>query len=659
MDPQHRLYVPLKFLFDTITKKLTTTCLLLFVAGLVFFFSWPFMTKNAYFSENALAVGHHAPKYEYEDSQYALQVSRDLKQAFIQGGKSEALIFLERTLNNFGLETKRHPYKIKREFLNGTATIRGTNLYGTVRAPRGSGKESIVLTAPLSQDKCDNMGLAVSLLKVINSFKWLHHDFILVISDDGGFSNQWSGEYAFIHSPVITTGRMRECITLDFDDFSFHQMAVVTEGVNGDVPNLDLVNTLIWIARHNDLSITLFQDGPPTSEDVHANGRAKHVPLPIYLYSNAIHAIEPLVDKFLSHHIRSILSIDEYYYKESKSRFVSSSIILLHNVYNSLLGVGTGPHAWFRQKMTHSITLTNAKTIPSGADYRHYRNPTANIKNVAKTVEGVFRSMNNLIEELHQSFFLYFMDSSVTYYGFEHYLPNLGVMGAPLIIQFVGNFYISDRKRPIHSALVVASSILCGFAVYVTPVVLTKLMGIRDLNQFLIGYVSTVIGSVLVMFCVIFPSIDRFYRVSLEQDKNENKTTEWRTLKAIAVGYTCFTMGVLLVFNAALYMASTVYIFCLCLCVNHIHNGRWSIVKVVQFLLLIVSSPFSVVACLLYGRSYYLGDSVQSQLESLYNGGVVDVYGNVLYITSTVVIVPVWLVFVKLVIDSIRKKIVE
>jgi hypothetical protein len=641
MDPQHRLYVPLKFIFDRVTRHLTLSCLLLFAAGLLWFLSWPFLSRNAYFSENALAVGHHSPKYEYDDAQHALRISAELKQFFQKGGKEEMLRHLEHTLHNYGLETKRHEYLINRNFFNGTVKVRGTNLYASLRAPRGSGKESIILTAPLDAAKCDNMGLAVSLMRVMSTFKWLHHDFILVISDDGGIKSLKTGELAFIDSQIISTGRKRVAITLDFENFMFEKMAVLTEGVNGEVPNLDLVNTLIWLARHNDLSITLFEDVPRADGKM----RIKNLPLPIYLYHKLLSTIDTFLDKLIKN---KRLPIDEYKYRSVKDKFISGSMTLMQHVYNQLLGIPTGAHAWFRQRVTHALTLTNAK---GPFDPNLSRQSFVNIKNVAKTIEGTFRSMNNLIEELHQSFFLYFLDSPVTYLGFEHYLPNLVLIGAPLIIQFVGNYFLSQKSRTVHSILLVVCAILCGFATYISPYWIVRL-GV-DTPRLLATWLLSIITFAFMLFSLVFPAIDVAYDSMLG---NKKSLTEWRTLKAMAVGFSCFTMGVLVVFNTALYIASAFYLFLLCLCINTLDNERNFVLKLLQLISLVILSPFLVVTSLVLGRQYWLGDAISDQLKFLFEGGVVDIYTNSLYVTLTVVVLPVWLIFVKLVIDSMHKR---
>ncbi|MFN4151988.1 MAG: hypothetical protein ACK4IX_13695, partial [Candidatus Sericytochromatia bacterium] len=131
------------------------------------------------------------------------------------------------------------------------------------------------------------------------------------------------------------------------------------------------------------------------------------------------------------------------------------------------------------------------------------------MKNVAKTVEGTFRSLNNLIEELHQSFFLYFLDSPVTYLGFEHYLPNLGLIGAPLIVQFIGNYFLSEKNRTVHSILLVIGSILCGFSTYVTPFWLQKVIVYQ--NTFIITWLTSIVTFVFILFSIVFPAIDSTY----------------------------------------------------------------------------------------------------------------------------------------------------
>ena len=50
-------------------------------------------------------------------------------------------------------------------------------------------------------------------------------------------------------------------------------------------------------------------------------------------------------------------------------------------------------------------------------------------------MEGIMRSLNNLLERFHQSFFFYLLPSTDRYVSIGVYLPPFGVLCLPIIIK--------------------------------------------------------------------------------------------------------------------------------------------------------------------------------------------------------------------------------
>jgi glycosylphosphatidylinositol transamidase len=257
------------------------------------------------------------------------------------------------------------------------------------------------------------MQMGLALMRCFSRAKWLHHDLIFVIVDQT--DKQWAGDEAFMTSQEIPTGKKREAILLDFDTFNFHSLGILTEGFNGELPNLDLVNTAVRLAQYSGVEgISLFK------YDHHSDNPRLNIPYPVYLYYRLLKSIREFISKLFGIPKHRII----------EDRIFDKSITIMHHAYNQLIGLGTGGHSWYRKYSTHGITLTNANGKAVVSKGRRF-----NMIAIGKVVEGIVRSMNNLIEELHQSFFLYFMDSTMTYYGFEHYMPDLLAIIAPIIFQ--------------------------------------------------------------------------------------------------------------------------------------------------------------------------------------------------------------------------------
>src|SRR5690606_16558102 len=143
---------------------------------------------------------------------------------------------------------------------------------------------------------------------------------------------------------------------------------ILTEGFNGALPNLDMVNVIVFYASHYQLPISLFEND---------------------------------------------------WVKDPNMNLLFKRLLTLwHHILNQLLSVPTGVHGIFRRESIHAVTITNEKS-------KQYKK--GNIRNnmfiIGSVIEATIRCLNNLLEELHQSFFLYFLDGMRTYMGFESFMP--------------------------------------------------------------------------------------------------------------------------------------------------------------------------------------------------------------------------------------------
>lgn len=59
----------------------------------------------------------------------------------------------------------------------------------------------------------------------------------------------------------------------------------------------------------------------------------------------------------------------------------------------------------------------------------------ANDSDYYRVIEGVLRSLNNLLERLHQSFFLYLLPATDRYVSIGLYMPPFGLIVLPLLLK--------------------------------------------------------------------------------------------------------------------------------------------------------------------------------------------------------------------------------
>jgi hypothetical protein len=324
--------------------------ILLFLASIGFLLSWPYQAKNAYFSENALSVGSAEERFYMSKS--------------------------DQSFESLGLEVFKTNITLQAKW----------------RAPRGNGKESILLGATHTPE---NEQLLTSIMKHIVNAKWLHHDIIIFLyKENAEFDPSFSSH-----------GIIRQAIFLDFDSFDFAKILIGTEGYNGQLPNLDFLNTAVWYLTKNGFPVD---------------------------FSKRDFSVGPKYDT------------------------------LIHHFWNLLKSEPTGRHADFRKYGTHALTLRGLGVSDS----------KQNMENIGSALIGTIRCLNNLIEQLHHSYFQYFMINSHQFMGFDEFLPNLLMfMGSVLFLIQFDALKITMDMIPI-VLVVVASLLISQTRIYILYILL-------------------------------------------------------------------------------------------------------------------------------------------------------------------------------------------
>jgi GPI-anchor transamidase subunit GAA1 len=169
------------------------------------------------------------------------------------------------------------------------------------------------------------------------------------------------------------SGALQGAVCIDYPfDHRFETLHVAYDGINGQLPNLDLFNTAVSIASG--------QMGIGTS----IQGMHKH---------------------------------DDSYQQRLYT--------LIRGMSSQALGHATGPHSVFMPYHIDAITLT---TIGEG-----WQDEMA----LGRTVESICRSLNNLLEHLHQSFFFYLLMQSNRFVSIGTYLPSAMAVAAGFTIMAI------------------------------------------------------------------------------------------------------------------------------------------------------------------------------------------------------------------------------
>lgn len=287
---------------------------------------------------------------------------------------------------NDGLETifKNIGLKVGRQNFTYTASGRayaGENIYAILQAPRGDATEAIVLVAAWRNVRGElnrrGVALLLTLARYFRRWSLWSKDIILVVTPDSLAGPQaWVDAYhdahdtRYIDSLPLKSGALQGAIALDYtQETRFASVHIVYDGINGQLPNLDLINSVVNIAGG--------QMGIGVS-----------------------------IQEMWSHN-------DGY---EDRLR------TMLRGMMKQGLGVASGPHSCFIPYHVDAITL------------RPYGDGWQDEMAMGRVVEGTFRSLNNLLEHLHQSFFFYLLMHKDRFVSIGTYLPSAMLIAANFTI---------------------------------------------------------------------------------------------------------------------------------------------------------------------------------------------------------------------------------
>lgn len=273
----------------------------------------------------------------------------------------------------------------------------GENVYAMLKGPRADATEALVLMAPMRNmaNEINHSGVALTMTMARYFRRWSlwSKDILFVITDDSIAGPQaWVDAYHDQHPSgvddlEIKGGALQGAVALDYPagpaGHRYDRLHVIYDGVNGQLPNLDLVNTLIEIMQG--------QVGISTSVQQMHNHDGRYE-----------HRLETL--------LRGLLSQG--------------------------LGQASGPHSPFMRYHVDAVTL---QTVGSG-----WHDEMA----LGRVVEGGFRSLNNLLEKLHQSFFLYMLLDARSFVSIGTYLPSAMLVAVNFTIAAIALWIQTGYPNP-------------------------------------------------------------------------------------------------------------------------------------------------------------------------------------------------------------------
>lgn len=299
--------------------------------------------------------------------------------------------------------------------------------YGILSAERSDGTEGLVFAAPFltMSGRANTCGISYVLAaaKQYKTYRFWARDFVLLFPGIGGASNseivgaveEWLKSYHQVGASVsLSAGALQAGIFVEFDseDCStfFGDPEIYLEGPNGLLPNLDLPNTLVMIERH----------------------RAGNMRLcPKESFWHRIWTLAP------GNYLRSVVHATGMLFRQA-------------------FGYPNYSHGPALKYSIDSITIAY-RAIPKG-DESEFAD-----RSLFEVPELAFRSLSNILEHLHQSFFFYILTGSENYVSIANYIA----IGALPIIALLLSFLVGPfGEFTLASVSVTAVVIANAFCVW-------------------------------------------------------------------------------------------------------------------------------------------------------------------------------------------------
>ena len=345
-------------------------------------------SRRTYISENALLPGQVHTYFAGSDQNvfraYKHEVDRLLDKSNVEVNDK-----LESILRDVGLKTARQNFT----YTSSGTVHSGENLYALLRAPRGDATEAIVLVAawrnPAGAPNRNGVALALTLARYFRRWSLWSKDIVLLLPPDSLAGPQaWVDAYHDAHdtrrvaSLPLKSGALQGALALDYArEGRYESVHVVYDGVNGQLPNLDLINSVVNIAGGQmGMGVSLQEMWASSSSSAHGHGQDG--------YADRVR-------------------------------------IMLRGMLRQGLGASTGAHSCFMPYHVDAVTLS-----PHGDGWQDEMA-------LGRVVEGTFRSLNNLLEHLHQSFFFYLLMHRERFVSIGTYLPSAMLVAANFTIMAV------------------------------------------------------------------------------------------------------------------------------------------------------------------------------------------------------------------------------
>lgn len=393
-------------LTKALLKYYHSICILFYLVGITCFLALASreVNNNTYFSENALLAG--LVKSEFRDDSLARLYYNELQDEMKKYSDSLPYPWLIAKFQQIGLDTYTHNFSLH-PVLGKSNKFSGKNIYGILRAPRAASTESLILSVPYRPPSSPHLTTAPSIAMLLafanfaSKEKYWAKDIIFLITEHEQLGIQaWLEAYHQVQcgTGVLDrgdldgrAGAIQAAINLELHSVKIAHIDIKIEGLNGQLPNLDLFNLVTKIC---------------TKERVFNTFKMR----------------------------------ENKEFRNAFDDWIYSFNTMFSMVTSQATGIPDGNHGLFHRFGIESVTIEGHQYKGKGNNWK------VDYLIVGRILEGVFRSLNNLLEKFHQSFFFYLLTSSNRYVSIGHYFPAISALAGVLYLQACAKWCNLQKK---------------------------------------------------------------------------------------------------------------------------------------------------------------------------------------------------------------------
>ena len=469
----------------------------LYIVGVLGVLSYPLLARRVFIDENAFLHGHGAIGFGADEAlrahEYALKAEGviDALGADADGDQIyDALTaFAAAELDALGLDVSAREYPIDADGrgrrragendgdANDAASRKTT--HAVVRAVKSSGREGVVFATPVGASDTDGpradaaaIGVGLAFVEYLTTAKWLAKDFVWLVLDARAGSTPGGSTHAAVHaadawlreyhgdesavrrggatkgpgrggaSTFARAGALQQAYVFEMPaGAAVDVVAVRPEGRNGALPNQDLLNTAVLLARRAFPRARVGLDLDPldplerrarAGRAGGARGEDRSV-VRSENHEKTRSRLLALVAGMSSFAERVGVACLGTRRASDVRRAVGDLRRASVFAWRCARGVPTGAHAAFKTFALDAVTLRLG--APLGAARDDARVTGEAFRQIGSLLETLARGSNNLIEQLHHSVFYYVMTSDDFFLSIAEYVaPQAAVSAAAAIV---------------------------------------------------------------------------------------------------------------------------------------------------------------------------------------------------------------------------------